>query len=302
MKRKRPQTDSSLDLFLDAISNTFGGVMFLAILLTLLVQFQSKAPDVESQSDASLAMVEDPSRTLVQLQKLRLERDELIESIAAFSGTLPSPEDNVLAKKLEELNEIRADATNLVSEQIAAAERITETLGSSNDLRVAMNQLESNLVTESVEAETKRNALRQSVDENSKTVDPPSIEPTDYLSVSLLLRYGKIYPVFKDGQTTPYLKHVQYSELGNDAVSVQPKQSAGWDLNSTEDEQEFQNYMRQHSRRLYFAYFIVWPDSFEAYAKVREWIVENDYTSNIVPIENMPSATFGNTTVRATAQ
>ncbi len=44
MKRRRTGQASSLDLFLDTICNAFGGIMFLAILLSVLVQNRTKQP------------------------------------------------------------------------------------------------------------------------------------------------------------------------------------------------------------------------------------------------------------------
>ena len=43
-RRQRTETNSSLDLLLDTICNTFGGIIFLAILVAVLLQFSGAAP------------------------------------------------------------------------------------------------------------------------------------------------------------------------------------------------------------------------------------------------------------------
>lgn len=52
-KRRSGANADSLDLFLDTICNAFGGLLFLAILLTLLVQMQSNDDSGSSQEFVS---------------------------------------------------------------------------------------------------------------------------------------------------------------------------------------------------------------------------------------------------------
>ncbi len=42
MGRRKRETPSSLELFLDTICNTFGGIVFLAILLSIIVQNRTR--------------------------------------------------------------------------------------------------------------------------------------------------------------------------------------------------------------------------------------------------------------------
>lgn len=55
MRRNATQQEDSLDLLLDAISNTFGGVLFLAVLVVILLQFTGDPETVTQTTEAEQA-------------------------------------------------------------------------------------------------------------------------------------------------------------------------------------------------------------------------------------------------------
>ena len=57
MKRRRDQTDS-LELFLDTICNTFGGIIFLAILVAILSQTRGMMNQDNPDADHALTPAE----------------------------------------------------------------------------------------------------------------------------------------------------------------------------------------------------------------------------------------------------
>jgi len=80
-RRSKPQS-SSLDLFLDTICNAFGGIMFLSILISVLLQFRGNDSAVQLDqptiSEAESQLTED------RLAKLQSERLELVATIASL--------------------------------------------------------------------------------------------------------------------------------------------------------------------------------------------------------------------------
>ncbi|HUP77658.1 MAG TPA: hypothetical protein VM260_03785, partial [Pirellula sp.] len=85
-QRRSKLQSSSLDLFLDTICNAFGGIMFLSILISVLLQFRGNNSAVEVDqptiSEAESQQIED------RLAKLQSERIELVATIAALEKSL----------------------------------------------------------------------------------------------------------------------------------------------------------------------------------------------------------------------
>jgi len=50
-RRQRVQT-SSLDLFLDTICNAFGGIMFISILISILIQMRGDSSETNARQNA----------------------------------------------------------------------------------------------------------------------------------------------------------------------------------------------------------------------------------------------------------
>ncbi|MGH7138338.1 MAG: hypothetical protein ACREHD_21520, partial [Pirellulales bacterium] len=71
----RRGTASSLDLLLDTICNTFGGVVFIAILVTLLLQMtggpQIEAPPDAAQHEELVALENERDEVEARLKSLR---------------------------------------------------------------------------------------------------------------------------------------------------------------------------------------------------------------------------------------
>ena len=85
---RRHAEESSLDLLLDAMCNTFGGVMFIAILLTVMISIRSleKKNAVPDQSENIEVVRQQAAKLQNELDELRKKTDEqakLLENLKA---------------------------------------------------------------------------------------------------------------------------------------------------------------------------------------------------------------------------
>jgi hypothetical protein len=78
MSRRKRTADSSLELLLDTICNTFGGVLFLAILICVLLRMASPLEQLVAEHDRT---------TPEEMQALELQLDALVAEIETLQAT-----------------------------------------------------------------------------------------------------------------------------------------------------------------------------------------------------------------------
>ena len=130
MSRRRASRQDSLELLLDTICNTFGGVLFIAILVVLLLQQTGGSPDVPSSVVASP----------VELQSLVIR----MEAVAADLTRRQQNRDSQQAI-------VQKFATEAIREQIVQRQAVTV---EQEALQAAVDQLLTDTVTLAGQVET----------------------------------------------------------------------------------------------------------------------------------------------------
>lgn len=282
MRRRRPQEDAtSLDLLLDAMSNTFGGVLFLAVLLAVLMQFTTGT--LATPSDASdRSAAPSFSRELQQLQevndRLTVALEQARESARRFGGSdvarvleLQSRADVLTMRRSDLLS-----ARKLASDQIAAArKRIDQISSQGEELKRRLDEIEERL------QEQRRR--------RTTTAQLPSLRSTNKREFPVVVRFGRLYTPYDTGPGVAVRRRSldDFLVLGDrdGALAVTPKPYAGVVLDGTPQivDQIRAELADVDTGRFYVA-LAVWEDSFADFAAVREVLVEEEYQYRIVPV------------------
>ena len=98
------EADSSLELLLDTITNTFGGILFLALLVVVLLQMTSEATSVEAPNPE---VIDALNELEVQLIAVTRQRDELVRATRAQDALLRQLATESNRRDLERLRESR---------------------------------------------------------------------------------------------------------------------------------------------------------------------------------------------------
>ena len=79
--KKNHETESSLELLLDTMCNTFGGVMFIAIALIVVLSISSKisTPETEDTKEISPQRLEELQAELEKLKKSSVTHEKLLD-------------------------------------------------------------------------------------------------------------------------------------------------------------------------------------------------------------------------------
>jgi hypothetical protein len=202
MPRSRDTIDASLELLLDTITNTFGSVLFITMLIAILLRVSGKA---ESQQQPVSPV--DQARTEAHVMELTEEIARLSVAIAS----LPSDDPEVAAVEASILAAAEENARVLAEDMRIAGETIRDQTAAIEieqqvaELEKALEQLKAIAREEAQrceQAEERAAALAKLAIELDRPVDPkkiiqnvqlPKIADTEKRQFGLLMRYGKVY-------------------------------------------------------------------------------------------------------------
>jgi hypothetical protein len=263
MSRKSSASSDSLDLLLDTICNTFGGVLFIAMLVIILLNMSGEkaasvpaTPDAQAQLAAAQAEM---VRAQTELDQLRRAAAEQAKLASQFSD--PKIKSLVSSMTTSQQHATAAAATTAANLQAAADKQrdINQIASDLAALEAALTKAQQQLAA--VEAQ-----LKQERELRTRTVSLPKQKQTTKDQVAFLLQGGKLYAYMRIGATgVPELdgRDTKIITVGMETF-LEPIPSGGASVNPAGDStgavgQKFKGWQpAQH-----FIAVAVWPDSFE---------------------------------------
>lgn len=280
MKRRDLKGDS-MELFLDTICNTFGGILLIALLVIILLQISGKA-SVESikkdyVNEKEYKQAED------ELTQLREEMDRLqnhMKIMEAQNELISDPEKKILQNKSineqKNVKDLLIEKESLVSENLETHKKVND---AQKDLA------EKNLKLEAAQREltNKKRRYNESVSEKSVEQKLPQFRRSRKLEVVVIVRFGRLYfwhryvDGIRLGLNTDDMLVVDENE---EYRRTMPNILRGTDLKNSNAENQIREQLTQFSPLRYRISAIVWPDSYEEYKVLRNAIVKIgfDYT------------------------
>ncbi len=290
MGHRRGIKQDSLELLLDTICNTFGGVLFIAILVVMLLAQAgsgtgSAEPVVPVPSPEEL---EARGRELASLSAEVLRQEQIRASQSALVESL-------LPEKIRELVERRkqllADQARL--QQLADDQQVKNTVIAASVARI---QAEIDQALADLKAAQKLEAEARTLlasEEKARVKDarlPQQREARFKREVSVILRYGRLYlwhdydlRLNRTGLNTR--DFVVISDDGDELVT-RPKPTAGIPLDdSPECQTAIDRLLRRFSPRDFRLGIIVRPDSYGKFQYLRNRAIALRYDYRVIPAE-----------------
>jgi len=294
MARRRSKVQSSsLDLFLDTICNAFGGIMFLSILISVLLQFRGKESAVQVDqptiSESESAQIED------RLVKLQSERMELVATIAALENSMVGEDQTEVIELQSRLVQSEKQREQTVKEQIQMSQHVRNVDTQIRDLMQELNVLDQRLIEARASLVDKSNAVDEALDSREQKMELPKVRTTSKGNLLFLMRYGKLYLV--TDITNPigagyYSAHV--SEKTSFGVTrIKPRPNAGWDMSSPIDLSEFERIVASSPSSSTFLSCAVWPDSFEQFGTLKQVLLRLGYDYQLLPVDDVEELAIG---------
>jgi hypothetical protein len=294
MGRRRSNKPDSLELLLDTICNTFGGVLFIAILVVMLLRQTSSTPDTpptpvktpeELQSLAQ--QLTTLSRELIRLQQLRASQQVIVDRLVPQEVLeLLELHKELLAERA--LQQAAVDEKR--AENILLAANVEQTL---QDIR----QLESDLETAVKQRTELRARLESERKAKTQNVRLPVLKTlSDKREIGVSLRYGRAYLWHDyDAQLNQRgLNARDFVVIGeeDDALVVRPNPARGIPLNeSAESKTAIRELLNRFSPRRFYITPIVRPDSYGVFQHFRDELLEMGFEYRLMPVDEDTSIT-----------
>lgn len=296
--RSRRQDDGSLELLLDTITNTFGGVLFLAILVALLLRTTSPQNGRVAETGEPLTAVE-----VARLEGRIKVLEATIEATrrrVALSGPASATADPV---PLVELADLVARLQSALSER---AESLTQTAFLQQEAEVARTRLDkieaefASAAEDLASAEARCDAAREEAAELSRaalqldrppgaavieqTVGLPRIHSTTKTEVALYVRFGRLFMMHRwergqrSGPNTD-----QFVVVSGSLQVARPKPTSGYPIEVAAIDKQVVSLLGQFSPQRHYMTCVVFEDSFDVFQVLKAALVRQGFEYRLIP-------------------
>jgi hypothetical protein len=285
MRRRVESAGDSLELLLDAVTNAFGGILFLAILIVILVNRTAGRMD-----DSPEKTQQDATRLKAEANSLKIEIDTLAQAISEQEQSLDNLKVNQGLSKYERVIDLQKEISELEQQReefIIRNKKLLQDLASSRDARSqAEKQVQDNESRKAtLEEELARLRLPQ-----VRTAKTPRLRKTYKKEFPLILRYGRVYfPYSLDPATGGKSFNENDFLLVDDEVNimrVSPKAYRGISVEESADFiEKLSDKLDDLDDDAFYIAIAAWSDSFAEFNTLRNEIVNLGYEYRIVPVE-----------------
>jgi hypothetical protein len=303
--RRRRADDSSLELLLDTITNTFGGILFIAIFLSLLLKSSSRtAREVRSREDPMSAVEQ------AELESRVADLQQDAESLRRRIAAAPQPgdcraEDSSLGKlsaasaAIEAAVAERAEAVRKTIESqrqaATAAEQVEMLEQDRKSIEERLAEAERRLAAASKEAARLAEVALQidrlpQANEIEQIVSLPSLRPSAKNEVGLYVRFDRIFMMHtwsngeRIGPNTEQFVIVPLADGDGAQQAARPKPAAGMPVTATTIATDLGQLLQAFPPDRFVVSMVVFEDSFDVFQLIKAAIVRNGYEYRPIPL------------------
>lgn len=286
MKRRASPPDS-LELLLDTLCNTFGGVLFIGMLVLVLLQLSGRSPSPSAGEPIDAATLDDLTQTL---KSLRAEIDQL----ELADQTRLAAVDTELSDEIRETREA-----------LQQAEAAHEELARRRDLNLAdLGDRESTILEIDQELSSRDEAisgarrrleeLRQAQNEDrearSREIGSSVVHDTNAQPLAVEMRFDRLYIMHEYGSDGSRLgpNTRDFILLGQDAsgILMTANPAAGLPIDDrTEFRDELARLLAPFPARSWYLGLSVRSDSFASFATLRTALSSLGYEFSMLLVE-----------------
>ena len=292
-RRRSSVNASSLDLFLDTICNAFGGIIFLSILIAVLAKMQdSRQSPSPSKENIPQAEVDEFSRRLKELQS---DRRRIVATIDSLEKLRIGSDQIEVVELKEQISQATRKLDQAVAEQARVSFKLSEVQLEVTHRREDSAELEEKIVAARASYLDKAKAVDDALDSRVQKTELPSVRATNKGNLLMAMRYGKLYLISDPIDRTSsnyYAPHAIVTKTSF-STNVKPRREAGWDLSVAADVSHLESALANEPPQSTFISVAVWPDSFKAFAGLKENCLRLGYDYQLLPLSDVESISIG---------
>ena len=270
MRRNRFDATSGLDLFLDAICNTFGGIVFISMLVVVLINATSVS-SVEAHKK-TLHQDQKRFRELTREKAILLEEIRQQEDAAKILGDSSEVSDLLAKAKVE-----RATATRLSQEITDLTARITE-----NEAKIdRMYQEKRKSIAKEAELKSLQEQLRREVEKRTKKLTVQMETSTVLIERAFFLSGGRLI-------------ECNAENVEKTAEGIVAKPGAGIPV-SQSSASVIQSQFASYNPKIHYIAIALWEDSFAEWPLVQEAIRHEGFSYRLLLFRDGEKVSTGKT-------
>lgn len=271
---------SSLDLLLDTICNTFGGIIFIAILTAILLQLSGKAA-----TQAPIAPAEaDP----LQQASAAAERDSLERALRQQDALLGRFDVDTARQELLQLQSVQQSNDRLSADNHARAAEIDRLQAEGDQAARHAAADEKQLAVAIARIAQLEQQAEKEKKAHSREARLPRLHGTRKREVPLFLVQNRISLLIQPNRLRS-INHDDFDVADEGAGhAIRPKPGHG---TAIADEKQSREQLGEliagfDKDNEYLAVFVT-PDSFEVFGAVRSVMIEKGFEYRLVPLEKV---------------
>lgn len=293
MGRRRAVRQDSLELLLDTICNTFGGVLFIAIMVVMLLQQTGGTPEIEAVPPppeeilADATKLKSLSRELTRLQEIQTSQTAVVGSL------VPETVRTLLERRKQLLTEQTSsqEAVDLQrSENATLVASVEQTYAKNRQLLKDLNvAIKERLELES-QLETERQARTQEVRL------PVLRSKAGKREVAVIVRYGRVYlwHEYDQNENRVGLNTRDFVVIDDsaDKIVARPNPLRGIRLDNSEGAgAAIRRMLSRFDPQRFYVGVIVRPDSYGVFQHFRNQLLTSHFEYRLVPVDADTSMT-----------
>jgi hypothetical protein len=289
-KRRKGVIADSLDLFLDTICNAFGGLLFLAILLTLLVQMRSSDNSGTSKQTVSTT---DFEKLALEVRTAERRRDELTAQVLKLKQVTDGLASEPLQQKSNMLEEIQSRIDASAAKVQAETKYIESMLREIELVKEEIVKVKFALKDANEVLSHSKTQLSESLNSRERFFEAPVERVTMKSPLCFLMRYNRVYLVFNSSfDATINREHVEDLSVFGLTV-VRPKENSGWDPTKDSEVQRMISVLSVASSEEFYCSIAIWPDSYGSFEKVKKVIIDSGFDYQLIPLSKQERVSYG---------
>lgn len=283
MRRKRESATSSdsFDLFLDTICNTFGGVVFLAILLAIMIQSRSVVETFDTDHN-SPPSPDELRQSITQLDSLTARQQTLQTALEALPPPSTVSSDAEIVALISDNESMQTEISQSIQTQARLSRELTKQLESNAIGQSKLDEVPKELDETRRRLTARQEALSALAKQKQTTLRLPRVSQSSAGSMILMMKNRELYlairpAMFGHGTNSD---QVRETSVGLNGFRIDPIAGAGWSLTDPEGRKEFIDLLNEAKRKGLVFKIAVWPECYQDFEQLREtMVVENVYYS-----------------------
>lgn len=285
MGRSRRDTKSeSLELLLDTICNTFGGIVLIALLVCIMLQTSSKS----KSEDQSV-----PKEVTAELVKEEIEREELtreLNKLVEATKQIKKRFGELKDKSVFELSELLQKLKEGIARSLVEKSDIEGKINS-NQQAINSEIEKTTSITEEVEiTKRKKKELDQKVaklfQKKASEISIPKVQETSKRFVAFSLRHGKLYGPSVTPSGKQNTGEYRFVKEGSKTFVIEREESGFTIPDEGGDFSEVAALFSKYKSRNDGIRIWVWQNSFGRYGVLEKVLGELKYVRSIKLVED----------------